>query len=248
VKKKLSFLAIIMVVVLLFSGCSAITKMVTGKIMVDYLEDTEDANAPKQVIDSAINDVLSQYLIDSNKQIKTTSISDYSWSISESSIKAIVDNPPGDTSGIVQAEGIELIYSYTITGEPVNSELEEINKNGALKFNISSMRYNADSDKLVSMTTAYANPDNDSPIISNLTKSPYISADIANITNKNPRAVVFINYSYLADINNGKLLLEKDFNLSSNDIAAIIAINRAVLGNPDVKHTGISSTLFSFPE
>ena len=107
-KKKLSFLAIIMVVVLLFSGCSAITKMVTGKIMVDYLEDTEDANAPKQVIDSAINDVLSQYLIDSNKQIKATSISDYNWSISESSIKAIVNDLLGYTSGIGK---IKLIFN-----------------------------------------------------------------------------------------------------------------------------------------
>lgn len=241
-KKKIALLSVVLVVAISLAACNPL-KMVTGRVLEDYLENPNDG--PQKSIDVAMDGILEDIAIN---EYTTAGIEDYTWRRENTSIRANVGDPPGGISGILTAKDIVLTYEYTLVGEPLNDDLDKIEKSGTLRFDIDKLRYDESRDALVELTPDFAESGDDSPEMANLevTTDPVsISASINNILDNNPKTVAYIaGDTYPMNIIDNKASLELNNSISSDGIGAILSFNRSVLADPNNSETGFSAGIF----
>ena len=249
-KKKMIFAASLLLVMVMLSSCGAIVARLTGPIIEDYLMDQNDG--PIKVIDKAMDGLLENMVAGS---LATASIEDYDWKLKEgsTSISASVGDPPRSTSGIVSARNIKIEYDYTVIGDPTpnNEDLTEIEKPGSLTILIEEIKFNADTEKLVSITPAHTSNGDDAPVFEDLEfqSDPLkISASVGNIDDGNPKAslAVGLNNPISLEIENESVDYESNNSITSQQFGVLAGVNRAVLSDPGNEETGISFKLFLF--
>ena len=251
-KKKLVLLLSLALMVALLTGCDFLVQRVTGPILEGELE---DPSGPIRELDSAMDELLDELNEDIADQVVQqevdNDIEDYEWKRTDSNISASVDDPPGSVSGRVTARGVKLDYNFTIIGEAQEEGQEDIVKEDTLSIIIDQIDFDLDQEEIVSVSDSLATTSGEAPDLSNLSYEAdpvLVTADVDNITDKSPRAMIVVDNRRLdtdLDIDNNKVEASSDDSVA--DVFGTVAvINRTVLLDEDYSGTGIAFYLFYF--